>query len=86
VCHIGNAVSTDLFGCSSEPLKNASVFEREDYEAVQDNDSYPSFILKITGHTVESEQHTHTLKGSNTNISFYNSYCTQTRPNGLSHH
>lgn len=55
------AVSTDLFGCSSELLKNASVFEREDYEAVQDYySSSPSLILKITDHAVFSERHTHT--------------------------
>lgn len=92
MCHIGNAVSTDLFGCSSELLKNGSVFEKEDYEAVQDYYCCPSFILKITDHAVGSERDTHThtltlaLKGSNSNISFYNSYYSKTCPNGLSHH
>lgn len=60
MCHIGNAVSTDLFGCSSELLKNGSVFEKEDYEAVQDYYCCPSFILKITDHAVGSERDTHT--------------------------
>ncbi len=56
---------------------------KEDYGAVQDYYCCPSFILKII-HAVGSERDTLTGSDSRMDISFYNSYYTQTCPNGLS--